>query len=280
MYPISQGATFIVQQKAEGFDGSFYGRARVLLNPNPGEANIVVARRLWGNEGPYQIELVDTGAVQSKTEAELIGFDMTVRLRRDGGGILATGDEVAAVIREYPNGPFLAKAENPSTLMLAQAMTPLGGGIGWGTPPIDAPCYALPQVPNRFDIVFGAGMTGGGLDFENWREDDALLIRSLHLTFMSLPEITRVDGWIFDLDQAGDAWDTVVPVPPPPVLPTLPSGQTRIFMELLTPDRPLLSMPDLKVPLLPFQRLVVRTWPVVPGTLRVGLRREARFPYL
>jgi hypothetical protein len=171
MYLGATGLPFEVQittSGSGGFDGQTErGRAaRTVPGPTSDGDVVVRAKNVGAAANAYTVAFVDPGAgiVNPVTTVALTANTVAVRLRRDGSGILATADEVAAAVNAVSDFgfPVVADAASPTPgLVQASAALALTGGVD---PVAVDPArtqfrYAYPNLPAGvfyFENLYGA----------------------------------------------------------------------------------------------------------------------------
>lgn len=262
MYPITLGDTFSVQQSVAGtgiFNGTDFGRARVVLGPFAGGGIIRVAARLYGTDAnTYLIQLADPGAGLNypATTVELVGTTILVKLRRSTfGGILATPGEVAAAINGQTavQFPIRAFAQVDTGICDVVAPVALTGGLN----PNDI--SGTPAYPNQQFQWLRTNLNGGFFHFE---QEEPILVRQFEAKMLLSGPLTLT--WsIVNLTRDFTA---------------VVGEKIPVFVKDLTLAAPDITVTDVRIPLMSNQALVCDC--AVAGLVRVVARREARFPYL
>lgn len=265
MYPLNIGETFVVQQTVTGtgvFDGTDRGRARRTITFTGGGVIRFASRTYGAASNTYTIQMIDPGGVKTVTTVEQVTNAIRVTLRRNGGGILATPEEIAAAVNAVPDlsFPVQAYAENNTGVANAVGVTPLTGGAN----------------PARIENTRGSqgsyftweysNLNAGFFGFENL---DPIVVRALEFKAIGLPGATTLN------------WYSVPVVPDYAV--RRPSEfvvdeAIPIYTTELTTAEPFLHITDIRHILMPNEVLLLVT--DTAGVAKVRLRREGRFPYL
>lgn len=149
----------VLQQKVSGtgtFTGVELGRATYTFGTGGSEL-IFKARGLGLDGNDFKVALINPGRAQARTLVRLEGDTHKVYLRHDGSSIVATADEVAALVNNDSELPFYV-ANGGSGTVAAAGVQNLAGGIAPAT-----------RYNSQFRVV-GATNANGGLFFFDQEE--------------------------------------------------------------------------------------------------------------
>lgn len=149
----------VLQQKVSGtgtFTGVEVGRAYRTFGSGSSEL-IFKARGLGLDGNDFKVALLNPGRAQPTTKVRYEGDTYKVYLRHDGSGIVATADEVAALVNNDADLPFYA-ANGGTGVVSTASVQNLANGL--------AP---LTRYNSQFRLV-GATNANGGLFFFDQEE--------------------------------------------------------------------------------------------------------------
>lgn len=263
MYPLSNGATFLVQQSMAAspgtsvFDGSDYGRAQLALFGG-GSAN----GRLWFRAKRYgtsanalMVALINPGGTLATTTASLTGTLIDVRLRTTSGVIQATAAEVANAVNAVRSFGFPVVADYDRTtsgngVVSAVAGTYLSGGVD--------PRVEGDQTQYKWDLPMNSN--GGLIYFEQERP---VIIREMGANFPTIGGPTLFKIWKVNLT---------------PGLGIYTAEKVPLFERTLDAGGAGdIGFSDARSPVLPNQALLVEC--ALPGIVNFQVRLDSRFPY-
>lgn len=259
MFPIQDGATFLVQQKVTGtgtFNGTGYGRASLALFGGDASAKRLWfrARRLGASGNGYAVHLINPGGTTSALNVRLAGAVLEVRLGRSGGALASTARQVADAVNAFAassGAPVVAdydRTTDGDAVATAVAMTSLAGGVD---PVVD--------WRQQFKWAPAANAHAGLFLFDN---DHELLVRQMGARMTITTDPTPFKVWIVNLS---------------PGLGLAPGERFPLFERELTIADPDIGFSDGKSPVLPGQGLLVEC--AAPGIVAFHVRRDSRFPY-
>jgi len=265
MYPLNIGETFVVQQTVTGtgqFDGTDRGRARRTITFTGGGAIRFASRTYGSASNTYNLQMIDPGGNYATTKVEQVTNSIRITLRRNGGGILATPQEIADAVNAVPDPSFPVQAYASNTTGVANAVgvTSLTGGAN------------PTRVDNRrtsegtyFTWEY-ANLNAGFFAFENL---DPIVIRALEFKAIGLQGATLINWYSVPATP-----DFVARRPSDFVI----DEATPIYTIEMTTDQPFLNITDIRHIIMPNEVLLLVT--PTAGVAKVRLRREGRFPYL
>jgi len=259
MFPIQDGATFLVQQKVSGtgtFNGTPYGRASLaLFGGDPSTKHLWFRARHLGVSGNiYAVHLIDPGGTTAVLDVRLAGTVLEVRLARTAGVVTSTARQVADAVNAYAATyglPVLADYDRTTagnTVVTPVAMTSLAGGVD-----------PVRDWPQQFKWAPAENAHAGLFLFDH---DHEVLVRQMGARMTITVDPTPFKVWIVNLT---------------PGLAPILAERFPLFERNLTTAEPHIGFSDGKVPLLPGRGLYVEC--AAPGVVAFDVRRDSRFPY-
>ncbi len=257
-YPTPLGRSYTIQQIVTGtgvFDGTHQGLAS--LSIGSGGSEVRISAKLYGTTAnSLTVAFTDAGAGQTVPSSVVtkVGTAISVKLKRTAGAITATADEVATRINAVANGVICAVAGGTDLVSVASAAN-LTGGLD-PTPG--------PDGSSRFTWEYDTNTNGGLFYFEN-AED--LIVREIEAKF------TIGMGGSYSVVFSKVNLNSALEVVSTESIPCF-------VWDSLTTARPDIAENDIRIILHPYQAISVTTSADLPGLVRIGVRREAHFPYL
>lgn len=264
MYPSATGLKFLVQYGVSGlgaFDGTEYGRARLVVDPGLG-ANAVVSfvSKLYGAASNHlTVEYVDAGlgVTIPATVVTQVGAAIRVLLRRSAVAVLATAEEVANAVNAFtayssPAFAIRALAQGTGKAPVA-AIGPLS--FTGGADPLVVGSQYLWAVP--------AGGHAGMVHFEHETPMWILGFTARFNVLLPGPHTVSVQRVRLNAD----------------LTPVLSEAVGLFVYDGLTPAAPDISYTDVRQLLHPGQGLLVTTSAPMTGFFNFDVMRAGEFPY-
>lgn len=259
MFPVDAGTVFLVEQNCSGtgvFNGTNFGKATLTLGA--GISQVKFTSFLYGtNSNNIKIQLLDEGAgvTRTSTAVEFTGSDFIIHLRRNPSMILATADEVAAVVNEFfnkQNGPVVAIGGG-SGIVVPTSPTFMSGGI---SPAIN--------FGGSIFTFTRSNLNGGFFHLEN-KPGTPLIVRDFEAKFQASGSATVTFSRVNLNSNLEEIAGTSIPF---------------YVWDDLDVSKPDISVNDIRVLIQPFQAVKVECSASFTGLVRLNVRRESNFPYL